>query len=226
MPWQYVSDKSPQDFLAMRIRHPFSRAKASLITGDFEEPLIGDFFPRTVRRLRRRISDDLGATQPSQPALPPPMCPSESAALIRPLTSPVSKTSAGSAQPIVEPLEELAPGARAAPSVATPATTGVVAAKVAAAAPSPSQPPSPPATTGGALSAAKKRALTKPPRAKLVNTPQMLMSAPRGGAKSPAAEGDAGAESEAEKAESDGEDEPYEGEEEEEEEQEKEDKDD
>ena len=66
----------------------------------------------------------------------------------------------------------------------------------------------------------------KSPRAKLVNTPQMLMSASRGGAKSPAAEGDAGAESEAEKAESDGEDEPYEGEEEEEEEQEKEDKDD
>ena len=66
----------------------------------------------------------------------------------------------------------------------------------------------------------------KSPRAKLVNTPQMLMSAPRGGAKSPTTEGDAGAESEAEKAESDGEDEPYEGEEEEEEEQEKEDKDD
>ena len=51
------------------------------------------------------------------------------------------------------------------------------------------------------MNAAKARALRKRPRAALLKTPQILMSAARGGAESPTAEGDAG-------AENDGEDEP------------------
>ena len=73
------------------------------------------------------------------------------------------------------------------------------------------------------MNAAKARALTKRPRPKLLKTPQILMSAARGGAESPTAEGDAGAESEAKEAESDGEDEPCEEDEVEEEEQAEED---
>ena len=53
------------------------------------------------------------------------------------------------------------------------------------------------------MNAAKARALRKRPRAALLKTPQILMSAARGGAQSPTAEGDAG-------AEGDGEDEPCE----------------
>ena len=70
------------------------------------------------------------------------------------------------------------------------------------------------------MNAAKARALTKRPRPKLLKTPQILMSAARGGAESPTAEGDVGAQSEAEKAESDGEDELCEDDEVEEEERE------
>ena len=50
----------------------------------------------------------------------------------------------------------------------------------------------------------------KKPRLALLKTPGILMTAPRGSAKSPTAEGDAGAESEAEKAESNDEDDPCE----------------
>ena len=53
------------------------------------------------------------------------------------------------------------------------------------------------------MAAAKARALRKRPPAALLDTPQMLMSAARGGAQSPTAEGGAG-------AENDGEDEPCE----------------
>ena len=73
------------------------------------------------------------------------------------------------------------------------------------------------------MEAAKARVLTKRSQSKLLKTPQILMSAASRGAESPAAEGDACAESEAEKAESDGEDEPFEEDEEGEMEQEKDD---
>ena len=53
------------------------------------------------------------------------------------------------------------------------------------------------------MNAAKARALRKRPPAALLDTPQMLMPAARGGAQSPTAERDA-------EAENDGEDEPCE----------------
>ena len=184
----------------MKIRSQFSRAKASPITKDGDEQLLVDFYPRHVRRLRRRISENLGVTQPIAtqpiPRLPPPVGPSGSAALSRPPTSPVADMGAGSAQPAAEP----APGAPAAPPAAPPATTGAVAAEALAAAPAL---PSPPATDKEALAAVQARAQTKRSPAPLLNTPQMLMSAARGGAQSPTAEGDAA-------AENDGEDEPCE----------------
>ena len=210
VPSVYVSGMSAQEFLATKIRFPFSRAKASLITGEVDEPLIADFFPRVVRRLRRRISDGLGATQPSVPALPPPENPSGSAALNRPLTSPVSNTGACSVQPIIEPPDDWAPPAPDAPGAALRAADAFLAARIAKAAPSPAPPPSPPPTAGEALDAAKSRALTKRRRPQLLKTPQILMSEARGGAESPTAEGDVDAGSEVERTEMDSEDEPCE----------------
>ena len=165
VPSPYLSGRTSQEFLAMKIRFPFSRAKASLITGDAEEPLISDLFPREVRCLRRQFSNRLGATKKLAP-LPLLKSPSGSAAHNCPPTSPIDNTGASSAQPSVAPAAQPAPGAPAAGSVAPPATTKIVAAKVAAAAlaaaevaaaaMSPPPPPSPPATTGATLTAAKK----------------------------------------------------------------------
>ena len=154
-------------------------------------------------------------SQPNAPDVLPPVGPSGSAALNRPLTSPGSSTGAASTRPIVETAELPAPGASAVPSVAPAATPEVVAADVVVAALSPAPPPSPPATIGAKLKASKARDLIKRSQSKLLKTPQILKTATRGGAESPTAEGDAGAASDAGKGASDAEAE--EGEEEEEE---------
>ena len=195
-----VGVQGPGEFLKLKIRFDFSLSSARIIPEDMGavqnpgELLIVDLFPRSIRCVRRVLSDSLEAAKYDEPAIK-----RARRDLARSISDPLSAAEPGAAgaaaAAAASPEGGAAPESGGAPAPAVePAVALAAAAAVAAAAPAtriaePAVPPSPaPGGAGAARAAAAAARGDARPQAgagasDLLSTPAALTSPRPGGAK-------------------------------------------